>query len=85
MGSREAAHSPKCSLYLGWPANYVLSDRHLSLGHSDCMLKCPGTGGRVPYLIELFIIGHSQQDVPGRDPSLLVVSCCVASQFQYLR
>lgn len=37
-----------------------------------------------PYLIQLLVVGHSQQDVPGRDPSLLVVSCCIACQFQNL-
>ena len=44
-----------------------------------------GRQRRAPYLIQLFIVGHSQQDVPGRDPALLVVSCCVASQLQNLR
>ena len=44
-----------------------------------------GRERRAPYLIQLFIVGHGQQDMPGRDPALLVVSCCIASQLQYLR
>lgn len=68
-------------------------DTHLPLDEQLCLSGMVTAGcsvgmgrrGRAPYLIELFVIGHCQQDVPGRDPALLVVSCCIAGQLQNLR
>lgn len=55
------------------------------LGQRDCPPKrLAGEGEKHPYLIQLLVVGHGQQDVPGCDPSLLVVSCSIARQFQNL-
>ena len=43
-----------------------------------------GNGNTAQQLAELLIIAHSQLDVAGNDPGLLVVACSIASKLEDL-